>query len=156
MSVVRVAGEFCPVIFLPVLNVACNAWSLGPHVNRCPLCAAAARPELAHLFVCDGLFGLCRDVWPRAAWPRHPHGWIRAISVVGALSDRSHGQIRAVSRVGLLTNRWCLRALAIDAAWSSPVAGAARPGSAVGAFQARMRGVALRLGSAARVHNVFR
>lgn len=122
-----VADELCPVDFPPVLKFACNAWSLGPHVDRCTLCAAAAPLELAHLFGRDGLFGLCRDVCPRAAWPRDPHGRLRAISGVGAVTDRL---------------RLC--ALAIGGAWSSLVAGAPCRGSATGAFKARVRAVEVR------------
>lgn len=55
--------------FPPALKLARNMWALRPHVDRCPLCGAAARPMFAQLFDC-GVLSPCvasRGVADRSA-----------------------------------------------------------------------------------------
>lgn len=72
VPVVRAMAEVCPPVAPPVLKFACNAWALRPHVDRCPPCATAARPDLTDLLACEGLFGLSRETWPSAAVAPRP------------------------------------------------------------------------------------
>lgn len=67
VGVVRATAGVCPPVAPPVLRVACNAWALGPQSgqDRCPLCAAAARPCPIHLLGFADWYGMaCR--LPRA------------------------------------------------------------------------------------------
>lgn len=120
VAVARAAGTMSLAFIPRALELACKAWPPGPSAASCPPSGAVLRPGLGQTFACDGLGGLCIELWSAIARPEEIRQRVFFLCGVGAGGDGAE-----------------LAAVTLHASWSALIAGSTCRASAACAVSVR-------------------